>query len=206
MLEVPPLPQWSPICAAIARLLAPHAEVLLHDVRTDRVVGIWNPMSGRQRGDESLLNELDGLPAATSGVYGPYPKHLPDGRQLSSVSAVIPGADGHPETVLCVNLDRGPLEQAAALLAAFAAPAEPRPEPLFVDDWREKINDTVGSYVREYGRSVDTLTTGQRMAIIDELDAAGIFKIRGAAPLVAGALRISRSSLYNYLTDVRATR
>ena len=49
----------APVCEAIARLLSPHAEVVLHDPATDSVLAIWNPLSKRTVGDPSLLGELD---------------------------------------------------------------------------------------------------------------------------------------------------
>ena len=98
--------QLTPIGEALARLLSPHAEVVLHDPATDEVAAIWNPLSGREPGDPSLLGELDELTATARDVYGPYPKTLPDGRRLSSVSAVIRDDDGKPAYVLCVNVDR----------------------------------------------------------------------------------------------------
>lgn len=39
--------------------------------------------------------------------------------------------------MLCVILDRTPLEQAAAVLSALGAPTTSRPEPLVVQDWNE---------------------------------------------------------------------
>src|SRR3954466_10762935 len=108
----------APVCEAIARLLAPHAEVVLHDPTTDTIVGIWNPLSGRSVGDPSLLGEL---PPLEQPVYGPYPKSLADGRALSSVGAVIQEG-GRPVLVLCVNVDRTAFDTAARVLAGFAAP------------------------------------------------------------------------------------
>jgi len=44
-----------PACAAIAALLHPHAEVVVHELATDTIVAIWNPFSGRTVGDPSLM-------------------------------------------------------------------------------------------------------------------------------------------------------
>ncbi|MFI9594707.1 transcriptional regulator [Nonomuraea sp. NPDC052265] len=197
---------WSPVCEAVAALLAPYAEVILHDVRGDRVLGVWNPMSGRGPGAPSLLGELDRLDASPGGVYGPYEKLLADGRRLSSVSAVLRDPGGEPSAVLCVNLDRTPLEQAAALLAAFAAPSAPRPEALFEHDWTERVQQIVGAYVREHGRPVERLTRADRLAVMAELDLAGVFAVRRATSVVAGALRTSRSTLYALLAELRRRR
>ncbi|MFI7107632.1 transcriptional regulator [Nonomuraea sp. NPDC050227] len=197
---------WSPVCEAVAALLAPYAEVVLHDVRGDRVLGVWNPMSGRGPGAPSLLGELDRLDPSPNGVYGPYEKLLADGRRLSSVSAVLRDPGGEPSAVLCVNLDRTPLEQAAALLAAFAAPSAPRPEALFEQDWTERVQQIVGAYVREHGRPVERLTREDRLAVLAELDQAGVFTVRRAPSVVAGALRTSRSTLYALLAELRRSR
>ncbi|MFF3072629.1 transcriptional regulator [Kitasatospora sp. NPDC057936] len=199
----PRLRTWSPVCRAVALLLGPYAEVVLHDAATDTVLGIWNPMSARAPGDPSLLGELDELEPAADGVYGPYEKLPPDGRRLSSVSAVLPDDAGRPSAVLCVNLDRGPLEQAAALLAGFAAPTAPRPEPLFERDWTERMNDVIGGYVRAHGRPLERFGREDRLAVLRELDAAGVLAVRRAVPAVATALRVSRSTVYTLLTDLK---
>ncbi|MFH8384576.1 transcriptional regulator [Kitasatospora sp. NPDC018058] len=194
---------WSPVCRAVALLLGPYAEVVLHDTATDRVLAIWNPMTTRAPGDPSLLGELDQLDPSAPDVYGPYEKLLPDGRRLSSVSAVLRDRAGRPSAVLCVNLDRGPLEQAAALLANFAAPTVARPEPLFERDWTERMNDVIGGYVRAQGRPLERFTREDRLTVLRELDEAGVFAVRRAVPAVATALQISRSTAYALLAELK---
>jgi YheO-like PAS domain len=92
-------PAWlrphAPVCEAIAALLAPHAEVAVHDLSTERIVALWNPISGRAVGDDSLIDELPGDPSSAP-VIGPYPKVLPDGRGCASVSAVLTDESGRP--------------------------------------------------------------------------------------------------------------
>ena len=198
--------RWAPVCEVIARLLSPHAEVVLHDPRSDRIVGIWNPVSGRQVGDPSLLAELDGLRAVDRDTYGPYLKSLPDGRRISSVSAVIRDMSGRAERVLCVNVDRTAFEDAARLLNAFATPIEPRPRVLFERDWTETVNDVIGAHVRERGAATDRLTRADRLQLLGSLDSAGIFSRRGSVPVVARALRVSRSMTYQLLAEARKER
>ncbi|MEU4266254.1 PAS domain-containing protein [Streptomyces sp. NPDC025273] len=195
---------WAPVGQAVALLLGPYAEVVLHDPDTDRILAIWNPMTSRGPGDPSLLGELDELDPSARDVFGPYEKLLADGRRLSSVSAVLREPDGKAAAVLCVNLDRTPLEQAAAVLSAFGAPTVRRPEPLFEQDWNEGVQHIVGAYVRECGRPVERLTRADRLAVLARLDEAKIFAVRRATPVVAGALRVSRSTLYSLLAELRA--
>ncbi|GHH85380.1 hypothetical protein GCM10018793_53160 [Streptomyces sulfonofaciens] len=197
---------WAPVCQAIAALLAPYAEVVLHDPDTDRILEIWNPLTPRGPGDPSLLGELDALDPSARDVFGPYEKLLADGRRLSSVSAVLRDQQGRASAVLCVNFDRGPLVRAAEVLAAFAAPHANRPEALFEQDWRETATHIVGAYVRESGRAVERLTRQDRLAVLGRMEQAGVLAVRRAVPVVAQVLGVSRSTLYGLLAELRASR
>jgi hypothetical protein len=83
------LPPWAermvPTCQAVADLLHPHVEVVLHDLERDTIVRLWNGFSNRRPGDPSLLSELPGDPSRGS-VLGPYEKVTADGRRLTSPS------------------------------------------------------------------------------------------------------------------------
>lgn len=188
----------------MSRLLAPHAEVVLHDAGTDRVLRIWHPLTPRAPGEASLLGDLDGHD--DGDVHGPYEKLLADGRRLSSVSAVLRDDTGAPEVVLCVNLDRTPLEQAAAVLSGFGAPVTERPGALFEQDWADRIERMVGAFVRERGRPVGKLSRDERRELLTDLDEAGLLAVRRSAPVVARALGVSRSTLYSLLADLPSRR
>jgi D-arginine utilization repressor len=198
--------RWSAVCEAVVALLGPYAEVVLHDVRRDQVLAIWNPMTPRAPGDPSLLGELDRLEPSAAGVYGPYEKVLSDGRRLSCVSAVLREAPGEPSVVLCINLDRTPLDQAANLLASFAAPTAPRPESLFEQDWVDGVQQIVGTYVRSHQGPVERLTREDRLAVLSELDQAGFLAVRRSVPVVAAALRTSRSTVYALLAELKKSQ
>jgi predicted transcriptional regulator YheO len=179
---------------------------VLHDAERDRVLAIWNPLARRAPGDPSKLGELDQLAPSGDDVYGPYEKLLADGRRLSSVSAVLRGPTGEAAALLCINLDRTPMEHAAALLAGFAAPSTPRPEPLFEQDWGDRVQQIVGAFVRAHGCPVERLSRDQRLSALSELDQAGIFSVRRAVPVVANALRVSRSTVYALLAELKEKR
>jgi predicted transcriptional regulator YheO len=204
--EPAPTPAWvraaQTTCEAIATLLHPHAEVALHDLATDRIVGLWNPISGRRVGDPALLDEL---PASwrERPVQGPYRKVLADGRELSAVSAVVPDARGRPRGLLCVNLDRGPLLGAVALLGAFAAPVEAAPPELVDRDWREQIALVVDDRCRARDLPRDRLTREDRRDLVRALEERGLFATRNAAEHAGRALGVSRATVYTLLKEIR---
>jgi predicted transcriptional regulator YheO len=145
------VPEWltaqAPVVEAVVALLSPHVEVVAHEVAGDRIVAIWNPLSGRRPGDASLL-EPELLAAAGAGtVFGPYAKVDARGRRWTSVSVPVAGGRG----LLCLNLDRSVLDGAVEALTRFAAAVQPRPAALFERDWREEINVVVDEWSRGSG-------------------------------------------------------
>ena len=202
-----PVPNWLEphlaTCEAIVALLSPYAEVVVHDVRRDRLVGIWNPMTTRKLGEPSLL---DGLPEAEgeSRVIGPYGKVLPDGRQITSVSIALHNGKGAPRGLLCINFDRSPFDGMIDQLVRFAAPVEDRPAELFEKDWREQIVLVVDEECRSRRLRRDRLTREQRLELVRALDERGLFATRGAAAHAGTALGVSRTTVYALLKEARS--
>ncbi|MET7298590.1 helix-turn-helix domain-containing protein [Embleya sp. NPDC005575] len=81
-----------------------------------------------------------------------------------------------------------------------------RPEPLFEHDRADHVQHIFGTYVREAGKPAERLSRSDRREVVGRLDDAGVFAVRRAVPLVAGALKASRSTLYTLLAEHRAQR
>ncbi|MFF7677554.1 helix-turn-helix domain-containing protein [Actinacidiphila glaucinigra] len=194
-----------PAREAVARLLSPHADVVLHDVRDERVLAVWNPVTRRTAGDRALPGELGPPGRPADDVDGPRETLLPGGRRMSSVSAVLRDADGTASAVLCVHLDRTPLDRAAAVLTAFAAPAAaPGEQTPLAEGWTRQVDRVIAARVRARGRPAERLDRTDRLAVLGGLERAGVFARRGAVPVVAEALGTSRSTIYALLAELRA--
>jgi predicted transcriptional regulator YheO len=202
-----PIPNWLephlPVCEAIVALFAPLTEVAVHDIRRDRIVGIWNPISERRIGDRSLIAELPPYPE-DARVIGPYPKVMADGRAITSVSVVLHNAKGAPRGLLCINFDRSPLDGTIDLLVRFAAPIEDRPPELFDRDWREQILLVIDEECRSRSLRRDRLTREQRLDLVRVLDDRGLFATRNAAAHAGRALGVSRTTVYALLKEARS--
>ena len=202
-----PVPNWLephlPVCEAIVALFAPLAEVAVHDIRRDRIVGIWNPISGSKVGDRSVTDELPPY-SEDAPVIGPYPRVLADGRAITSVSVVLHNAKGAPRGLLCINFDRSPLDGTIDLLIRFAAAVEDRPRELFDRDWREQIRLVVDEACRSRSLRRDRLTREQRLELIRVLDERGLFATRNAAAHAGRALGVSRTTVYALLKEARS--
>ncbi|MEZ5923235.1 MAG: PAS domain-containing protein [Hyphomicrobiaceae bacterium] len=195
---------YVPVCDAVAQLLWPHAEVVLHDLKSGTIAYIANSYSKRRVGDSSL-NEAEPAFDLADDVIGPYPKTNWDGRRLKSITSVLRDGRGRPIGLLCINHDieafAGALEQLTGLIAL----PEKREQSaaLFAKDWRESINTVVGNLLKERNASPSGLTGEDVDLLITRLDKAGMFEIRKAVPYIAEVLKLSRATIYNRLATVR---
>jgi predicted transcriptional regulator YheO len=198
-------PTWSAIEAiaeTIARLLHPHAEVVLHDLATKQIAGIWNPFSARKPGEPSDLDDID-PELAEDDVIGPYEKASPKGARLKSISTILRNDARVPRCMLCINVDVSQFDAAARLLQGFAASSEGRPGWMFRQDIREQINLQIADYLKRRNLSIQSLDQAGRIALIAHLDESGAFQTRRAVDHIAAALDLSRTTVYVLLRTAR---
>ena len=206
-----PLSKYKPIADAIAMLLHPYAEVVIHDIVKDIIVHIANPYSKRKVGDSSCLG-LDGSQpdfGLAKNVLGPYEKEGEDGQRIRSITAVLRNDEAQPIGILCINLDFLPLEtafeSAFEVLSGLIRPAEvdARPEIIFREEWREQIKLEIRAFRLEKGLTQDSMNAGTRRELMRRLDQKRLFYARKSVELVAGYLMISRATAYKDLNEIR---
>lgn len=196
------LSTYKNLADALAALLHPHAEVVVHDLATQQVAYMANPFSNREIGAPSLIDDVD----FTSGqrVIGPYQKLNWDGRMLKSISVVMPDAKGTPEALVCINLDQSEMSRLHQLLGTMLAlPETPDPavDGLFRDDWHERINQSIQTWLRDEGLTLQSLSREDKRRLVTHLQGQGAFQGQGAAPYVAQCLGLARATIYKYLKE-----
>lgn len=194
------LKQYFPVAQAIALLLHPHGEVVIHDLKTEKIAAIYNNFSKRTEGDESLIEELNDY-TKLPDVFPIYTKINWDGRKLKSSTATLRDKNAKPIGLLCINLDVSRWEEFRHLLDQWInnPHQQSQPEILFKDDWREKINLYVSDYLKKKGTVLKLLSKEMKQDLIKALHREGAFKAKNAATYVADVLDLSRATIYNYL-------
>src|SRR5205085_2059147 len=76
-----------------------------------------------------------------------------------------------------------------------------QPEPLFKDDWQEKINTYIHAYLNQHHLTLETLNRAEKKELIDHLYETGAFTAKNAALYIAQVIGVSRATIYNYLSD-----
>jgi predicted transcriptional regulator YheO len=167
--------------------------VALHDLSSGRIVRLWNPISGRRPGDESLIEP--GFPGhgPSESVIGPYEQVDVRGHRTTSVS--VPVDDGR--MLLCINFDRSALDGAIGVLMSLAAGRVERPAELFSRDWRVRINESIADWCASRNLVARDLDKAARADLVKHLDHEALFETRNAAEHVATALGVSRATVYN---------
>jgi D-arginine utilization repressor len=186
---------------AVAALLHPYAEVVLHDLRTGRIVRIWNSFSDRQAGDLSNLKEAEAAFPSDQRVLGPYDKALNSEGRTKSITAAMRDEHGELFGFMCINLDVSLLDRAANVLSTFASSELKRPEPIYRNDMKQHIYYLVRDYSVKINRPVDNLTKEQRVELVSLINRDGLFQARNSVKLVATAMKISRASVYNLIAE-----
>jgi predicted transcriptional regulator YheO len=205
------LSNFKPIADAIAKLLHPYAEVVIHDIKKDVIVHIANPCSNRRVGDSSYLSLVGKEPdfGIEENVLGPYEKEGQDFQRIRSITAVLRNNETHPIGILCINLDFSPIEtvfeSAIDVLKGLIRPAdiEARPEVIFRDEWRELIKVEIRAFRREKGLTQDSINAKERKELMRRLDQKQLFYTRKSVEQVARILKISRATAYKDLNEIR---
>ena len=189
-----------PAAQAIQRLLNPYAEVVIHDIKQNQIVAIFNPFSKRKVGDSSLLSPEEEM-AALEDCVGPYEKMNWDGRKLKSASSIIRDENNKAVGMMCINLDISKLEKYQALISEFIEFDLPQPAPLFKDDWQERINKYVHNYLIAHHLTLEALRREEKKKLIEHLHKIGAFAGKNSAAYIAQIVKISRATVYNYLAE-----
>ena len=205
------LSSYTPVADAIAKLMHPYAEVVIHDIEKDIIVHIANPYSKREVGDTSYLglgsDESDfGL---EKNVLGPYEKTGDDGQRIRSITAVLRNEAAKPIGILCINLDFSTLEtvfdSALEVLNGLIRPpgSQARPEVIFREEWQEQIKLEIRAFRREKGRTQESISTRERRELMRRIDQKRLFYARKSVEQVASLLKISRATAYKDLNQIR---
>lgn len=200
----PALSRFFPIADAVVALFRPHVEVVIHDLATNTVAYIANPISKRRIGDSSAGDRFDEA-VLQQDVIGPYRKINRDGHNLRSCTAVLRDDDAHPLAMMCINFDVSVLEHIGEQVASLAfLPGSLEPHaPFFHDNWRQALERAISGFETRAGMATPLMDPDTRRQLIGELDTAGLLSVRNAPAVVAERMSMSRAGLYSYLKRVR---
>lgn len=195
------------LSVGIAKLCAPHCEVVIHDFSDleHSIVHIEGNISGRKVGggatDLLLTQARNGN---TARDFYNYQTCLPNGRTMKSCTMFLRDEQGQAYGAFCINMDIGIFAGFHRFLGEFLAlEAGPEVSETLSDDIQRTIHTILREAVNEIDAELPIMSKEDKIDLIARLEEKGAFQVKRAVPLIAEELGLSRSTIYNYLTEAR---
>jgi predicted transcriptional regulator YheO len=213
------------VAPAIAEVFGNQCEVVVHDLRKPErsIVSISNGhVSGRTLGGPLIGGPFNDLALKWLTEYGEttklqvYETRTRDGKRLRSGTILFRDERRKPIAALCINFDITNVAQTSQwLLGLLHFATTPGPN---VDDTTGSgqskgvpsngdVDEVLQTMIEESLVAVGLEGTKpnreQRFAVVDQLDARGVFLIKGAVQRVATTLGVSKFTIYNDLEAIR---
>lgn len=189
-------------CDAIAKLFYPNVEVVLHDIKEEKLIHISNAFSKREVGDK-MLNDVKDIKSLKSDIIGPYEKVNLDGKKLKTVSSIIRDENNEIIGIMCINFDIDTFENIFHSLKNFLniENSEEKPNLLFTQDWKSHTNTIINNYLKTNNKNLKNLKIKEKKELILYLNSEGIFSIRNVISYLCDILNISRATIYKWLKE-----
>lgn len=185
----------------IFKLFHPWIEVVIHDLSKNKIVSIVGTQGLRKVGDPSYLSKADRtLPP---GVFGPYSKHNSDGKAMKSVSVVF-STEKNERFMMCINFDISEFQPIQTIIGTLISFPGIKPlQEVFDENWQDKIHQFINKILTEKGRTLNQLNRTDKKELVFTLRDQGAFNGKNAASYIAQILKVSRASIYGYLSEKR---
>lgn len=205
---------YIPMVDFIADCMGENTEVVLHDL-TDyhqSVVAIRNGhISGRGIGSPITDLSLQVLKTASfeeTPYLSSYQGVAKNGHLLKSSTYFIKDDIGSFVGMLCVNTDYYEITTARQLLGEFISQLKiPSEASIVAENLNMNVHDLVMNNILRICPDIERLAPDmqqrEKMEIVDKLNEAGTFLIKGAIGYVAEALHVSVPTIYRYLNIVK---
>lgn len=184
------------LSSSLYALFGPLIEVVIHETKTNKIAHIIGNLSNRKVGDDSLLDEL-----TSSDLNQAYTKLSYNGHIIRSISIPIREAN-KIIGLMCINVDTTIFHEIHALTSTLLE-VNKKPESLFKNDWQDRINTFIATYIKENNINYENLSNKHKKNIIYALYNNGAFQEKKSADYIAHVMHLSRATIFNYLRTWR---
>ena len=208
---------------ALGSFFGKHCEVILHDLRHPErsVVAIANgSVTGRKIGSPLIAAPVQdkGIKAllentgTSSEIISNYTSRTRDVRTLKSTSVIFRDSKGKAKAGLCINLDLTEFSIASKLLGDICGDhqaiehlspgIDPRKEQSLPEDMALTIKGVIDDAVSSIPQPVHRADKSYKIEALKIMRERGLFLMKGGIEYAAGALGVSRFTIYNYLKEL----
>ena len=181
--------------------------MVLHDIKKNQIVKIFNNFTQRQAGDSSCIDNIKGFEKGPD-IHGPFMRKNFYGHDVKYTTSVLRNDNGDAVGLMCINFNIERFQNIQNVFNLFLETTtdSSKLDGLFNDDWQDRINTFVQKFLKERNRSLSKLTKQERMNLVYSLHEAGAFRATNAASYAAKILGVSRATIYNYLSTMETNK
>lgn len=206
------LEPYRTLVSFLGEALGPDYEVVLHDLTSQEgtiAAIVNNNISGRTEGaplSNMALRFIHGRVYEKQPYVAGYQGASQAKGRLRSSTMFIKDGD-ELIGMLCINFDAAKYSRMAQeLLALCGAHQEPGPTvgvENFVSSLPDAVQAAISDVAGSAGLPPDRLTMDEKIRIVEDLQQAGIFYMKGAVSEVAAQLGSSEATIYRYLSKLK---
>lgn len=191
-------------------LVGNHCEVVVHsleDIDHSVIKVINGALSGRTVGAPLTNLAFDFVQTSEktgTNCFGPYYSLSVDGKKIRSITNIIRGENNRIIGLICFNMDLSvPFYE--IMQQYVIGETEPSTEihEIFPHTVEELINHMLDEAISFSSANPSASVSERNAAAIRFLTGKGVFQIKNAVDIVARGLGISRTSVYNYLREIK---
>lgn len=205
------LDELKQIAKGIQKLFGQACEVVIHDF-TDlehSIVHIEGNVTGRSVGGSAtnLLLACVRNNDTEQDIYN-YQAQLHNGRKMRSCTMFLRDEEtGEPYGAFCINYDISMFSGFYLFLENFLnTDGTMDISETFSDDMQGTIHTILMDTISEMEVEQPILSREEKINLIARLDEKGVFQVKKSVPILAEELGLSRSTVYNYLSEAREER
>ena len=207
----PYLAVMRPIMRGIAKMFAPLCEVVLHDLNhpESSVVAVENNVVTNRKEGQAMAPHILRIIRAPNFHEDMLVKYRSLGDENKPVkSTTMPIRDEKGELIgaLCINFDLRPFLNQLQVLEEFTRiqnllPPGDKVVSIKNADVTDILDHLVSTALDATRKKVSQLSRDEKIAAVEMMDRQGVFRIKGGMELVAKRLNVSRSILYEYISE-----
>ncbi len=197
------------IASGVQKLFGQSCEVVIHDFSNleHSIIHMEGNITGRSVGGAAT----DLLLACVQNDNTDHDMHnyktqLPSGRVLRSCTIFLRDEQDRAYGAFCINFDVTTFQAFSRYLEGFLHTELTDLSETFSDDMHSTIHGILMETMQEVGTELPILTREEKINLIARLDDKGVFQVKKSVPILASELGLSRSTLYNYLSEARGER
>jgi len=200
------------VADAVIKTFGRSCEVSVHDLSNlnKSLIYIAGNVTKREPGapiTDMALKALYKEGRAIKNRYD-YKSITNDGRELKSTTIFFRDSGGDPIAAFCINFDSTDYLNIIRPLEVFTKTSDSKQLHNFTETFTPSIYDTIDALfeqaVSDIGKQPPTMSTDEKLSVVNTLEREGTFKIKGAVNQVALKLGVSKYTVYNYLKKIRA--